>query len=131
MDALAELDLRLCELCEQKEEDAWTVSFYLHSNETAPPSRRLPSSVLLFCMLFDPQAGKLEYLGSILTGKSVAICAICFIRIHGLCEKLRDMECSFFVMKSENGATRIRRFQKSVSEVRLWPSKCNPVMNAL
>ena len=124
VDALVEdFDFRYCELSKLQALEMYNrVAFYVQYG--GQPARRSRDSVLLFCMLLDPQVGQLEYLGSILTLADSNLYSVCFIDLADLCSRLQNMECSFFVVKSETCTVQIRSFQRTVKEVRLPLHEC-------
>ena len=125
VDALEELDFRLCEFSVKKgPSEHRTVAFYLPSTNMNRASRgpRGPRGpVLLFCVFMDHQKRKLEYLGSIEANEDSKLHSICFDHICELVEGAKRVECSFFCVHPDERMTPIRMFQKTVKEVRLSP----------
>ena len=117
VDALEELDFRLCELSVQrKPNENHSIAFYFRATDK-DHARSPQDFILLFCIFMDPLTGKLEYLGSTEAGAYSRLQSVWFRDICTLDERLKDVECSFFIAHPDDRITQICDFQKSTKEV--------------
>ena len=122
VDALEELDFRLWDLSvDEKKSAKRSVTFYLQPTDKLLDANRPQDSVLLFCIFMDPRKKKMKYLGSITVATDSSLHSVCFDVICSLDNRMRDIDCSFFVVHPDDRIAQIRRLQKTVNEVRLGP----------
>ena len=119
LDALADLDLRLGEMCGDSEpNDHPVITVFFREDYGRIPGWHRDDSVLLFGVLLVPAKRKVRYLGSVLANAETKLHTVCFAGLCSLDQKLESAECAFFLVRSDRRLSPIRAFQQTVNTVR-------------